>query len=371
MELKIKNQYTYLIYPYVVNNQSYDEYLLKLLQNKNCKIKYWDKNRDLSIYTYFSYEIREKLFWSFGFSDLKKKQLDKLNNKLKSKLLSKYEAVIFEYSLGKNMQGKIAEEGTMMFDINKIEIICFKTGICFIVLKTSLGRESNLAEVLNFNNKFRTIKKDFKTKEDESINIQTDDLNDINDFYSIIKDVIGTNKDAKEMKVLEERIITYSYVCLDENNWNQELTDELKNCFIKQYRVLPNDKDDINDEKFDKEILDLAQFFKVGFSKQGTGIFTSNIKAENSLKVPYLFEQEYFYNYIIDLYKKIFINKIGLEYEENKKFEKEKEKLEEFTENIWTKTMTKDEKGLILNNKWEEILEIQYKFEKLKINMMH
>ena len=38
MELKTKYQYTYFIYPYVIDEKKYDKYLLKLLNNKNCKI---------------------------------------------------------------------------------------------------------------------------------------------------------------------------------------------------------------------------------------------------------------------------------------------------------------------------------------------
>ena len=37
MERKTKYQYTYFIYPYVINENKYEKYLYKLLNNKKCK----------------------------------------------------------------------------------------------------------------------------------------------------------------------------------------------------------------------------------------------------------------------------------------------------------------------------------------------
>ena len=39
MELKTKYQYTYFIYPYLIEENNYKNYLYKLLKNKNCKLK--------------------------------------------------------------------------------------------------------------------------------------------------------------------------------------------------------------------------------------------------------------------------------------------------------------------------------------------
>lgn len=37
MELKTKYQYTYFIYPYVIKENKFTKYLLKLLKDKNCE----------------------------------------------------------------------------------------------------------------------------------------------------------------------------------------------------------------------------------------------------------------------------------------------------------------------------------------------
>ena len=45
MELKNKYQYTYFIYPYVVDENKYEEYILKLLKNKKCELKIFQKEK--------------------------------------------------------------------------------------------------------------------------------------------------------------------------------------------------------------------------------------------------------------------------------------------------------------------------------------
>ena len=68
MELKTKYQYTYFIYPYVIKENKFSKYLIKLLKDKNCKLKIFKKEKDLSLYSYFSYRARNYMFNSFNFS---------------------------------------------------------------------------------------------------------------------------------------------------------------------------------------------------------------------------------------------------------------------------------------------------------------
>ena len=51
MELKTKYQYTYFIYPYVIKENRYLKYLLRLLKDKNCKLRTFKKDKDLGIYS--------------------------------------------------------------------------------------------------------------------------------------------------------------------------------------------------------------------------------------------------------------------------------------------------------------------------------
>ena len=60
MELKTKYQYTYFIYPYVIKENKYTRYLLRLLKDKKCRLRIFRREKDLNIYSYFSQ--REKLY---------------------------------------------------------------------------------------------------------------------------------------------------------------------------------------------------------------------------------------------------------------------------------------------------------------------
>ena len=55
------------------------------------------------------------------------------------------------------------------FKIRKLEIICFNTGICFLLIKTNLDNTDEFTDILNFNYRFRDIQK--KMKELEHIKI--------------------------------------------------------------------------------------------------------------------------------------------------------------------------------------------------------
>ena len=53
MEQQIKYQYTYFIYPYIIEPNKYNKYMLKLIRNPKCKLKTFDRIKDFDIYTYF------------------------------------------------------------------------------------------------------------------------------------------------------------------------------------------------------------------------------------------------------------------------------------------------------------------------------
>ena len=49
MELKTNYQYTYFIHPFIVKENRYQKYLLKLLKDKKCNIKIFKKEKDLKL----------------------------------------------------------------------------------------------------------------------------------------------------------------------------------------------------------------------------------------------------------------------------------------------------------------------------------
>ena len=137
MELKAKYQYTYFIKPFIIEKSQYSRYLLDLLNNKNCKLKIFEKEKDLNLYSYFLPNIREYFFPTFSFNKNQISELEENKNDINAIMLSKLHCNIFEYILEQKVQGKVNEENGIFFNIDKIEIVCLDTGICFLIIKTN------------------------------------------------------------------------------------------------------------------------------------------------------------------------------------------------------------------------------------------
>ena len=71
MELKTNYQYTYFIHPFVVKETKYQKFLLKMLRDENCRLKRFEKEKDLRLYKYFTPKMRDFLFSSFSFTNAK------------------------------------------------------------------------------------------------------------------------------------------------------------------------------------------------------------------------------------------------------------------------------------------------------------
>ena len=53
MEPKTKYQFSYFIQHYEIKEENYEKYIYGLLNKKDCKVHYFEKERDLDIYSYF------------------------------------------------------------------------------------------------------------------------------------------------------------------------------------------------------------------------------------------------------------------------------------------------------------------------------
>ena len=122
MELKTSYQYTYFIHPFVIKDEQYQKYILKLLKDKDWNLKIFQKEKDFKLYKYFLPKTREFLFSSFSFSNEKLKQLEELPIETRAALLAKYQCNIFEYSLKKDIQAKVQDKSEIFLKIQKIEV---------------------------------------------------------------------------------------------------------------------------------------------------------------------------------------------------------------------------------------------------------
>lgn len=367
MELKTNYQYTYFIHPFIIKEGKYQKYLLKMLKNKNCHLKIFKKEKDLKLYRYFLPKIREFLFSSFSYMNEKVKKLAELPLETRAALLAKNPCNIFEYTLKKDMQGKIEQKDGIFFDIQKIEIITFSTGICFLAIKTCVEEYTEFGNVLNFNYKFRDINNSLINLENyDNIRIQTDSFADIKTFQELIYEITGSNIQAARLNIDTERFLTYSYTCIDQEAWNAtQPFEEISYQFIKYANILPTDSS--RDYEYQKvEIFSKWKYAKIGLTKLGMMLFSSSNDLSNYTILPEEYENQYFYTYLFNLYKKIYLRKIELELKQSTTLKKARKKFIEFTKNLWIQEITEDETGTLLNDKLQEVFEIEKLYNQVK-----
>lgn len=368
MELKINYQYTYFIHPFIIKEGKYKKYIMKMLRDKNCKLKIFKKEKDLKMYQYFLPKTRDFLFSSFSLGNAKLRKLEELPLETRAALLSKYPCNIFEYTLKMDIQGKVDDKKGIFFTIPKVEVICFQTGICFLVIKTTLDDEINFANILNFNYKFRDINQEginFDTY--DNIRLQTNSFADVETFREFINNITGSNVEAMRMNLDTERFLTYSYMCIDQENWNA--TNEFSNIkhgFIKYTNILPADNS-VNYEGEEKiTTVSRWKYAKIGLSKLGATLMASSADMNNYTILPDEYENQYFYSYILNLYKKIYLKKLELDFKDPRKVKIARKEFINFTKNLWIQEITEDETGTILNRRVQEEFELEKLYGEVK-----
>lgn len=365
MEIKTKYQYSYFIYPYVIDEKKYEKYLYKLLTNRHCKIKQFEKEKDAEMYEFFLPKVRDYMFWNLSFSKLKTKKLNEFDKKMQAVLLNKYPCTIFEYNVNKDIQGKAGEKDGIFFKIRNVDIVCFKTGICFLLIKTVLDEGASLQELCNFNYKFRDINSSVSSlKKYENINIQSDTFQDIRGIKTFIKDITGNSKGAKNLNIDTERFITYSYACVGQENWNTDGMQELLEQEFNRYaNIEPSDSPLSMKNTYRLETMPNVKF---GFVGNGTVLLTSDENIENYTKLPQKYENEYLYSYIYELHKKIYLKKINQEFKFSLKFKEVKEKFVNFIQKTMIDEVTNDSIGIELIEQWSETLGLKEVFAQAK-----
>lgn len=366
MELKTKYQYTYFIYPYIVNENKYDKYILKLLNNKNISVRFFEKERDLDIYSYFLPSIRKFMFQNFDFSKDKIRNFEKFSKDMQVSILSKYPCTMFEYNLKNDIQGKAGEEEGIFFKIQKIEIICFNTGVCFALIKTNIEDSNSFSDVLNFNYKFRDIHSEFKElKKYENIRLQTTTFSDVKKISDILEEIAGKTN-TKDLDINTNRFITYSYTCLDQTSWNE--TEQIKDIeyeFFKYVNISPSSYKSNFDKKH-MEILAKWKFIQTGFTKEGMALLTSSADIHNYTKLPYFYENQYLFTYILVQYQKIYLKRLENECKKKSMAGITRDKFIEFTKKLWIQEITQDDVGTNIYKKARHISEIEKIYNSIK-----
>ena len=377
MELKLKYHYTYFIKPFFIQEDKYNRYILNLLKNKNCKLKIFEKERDLNLYSYFIQNTREYFFPTFNFTKEKINELNRMDNVTKTAILSKLNCNIFEYDLKKNLQGKINSDNSIFFNIDKLEIVCLNTGICFLIIKTNIENTEKFSDLLNFNYQFKDINSEFsKLKTYNNIKIQTDAFSNMVEFSNFINEITGVNENSKLQKLdlYNKRFFVYTYACIEQDNWNcEEDFAKIENDFIKYTNVLSNDNTSQFKENEIIEIENEYKYAKFGFTKQSATLMASGVDINNYTKIPFEYENEYLYTLIIGLYQRIYLKTIEMKLKKGKKLENIRNDFSKFTREIWSNDITNSSIGTKFLNKWREVFELDkiYKLIKSKYDVIY
>ena len=361
MELKTKYQYTYFIYPYAIKESKYTRYLLRLLKDENCKLRIFRKDKDLDIYSYFSHRARNYMFNSFNWNKTKLVKLEELPLDTKAAILAKNPCTIFEYTIKKDIQGKTSEKNGIFFKIPKIEIICFNTGICFLCIKTNVEESDRFADLLNFNYKFRDINQEFANLNNyDNIRVQTDCFEDVKSFKEFIEDLTGPSTESVKLEIDTERFLTYSYICIDQEYWNNANEFErIRSNYIKFLNILPNDNNVSYEKDDDMKVISKWKYAKLGITKQGVTLFSSSCEMNNYTILPQEFQEQYLYTYILSIYTKIYLRKINLDFRQGTRLNKTRKEFIKFTQTLWINEVTLEDTGALFNQYLKDILELK------------
>ena len=379
MELKTRYQYTYFIHTFIVKENKYSKYILKLLKDQRFKLRIFNKDKDLEIYTHFLPKIRDFLFGTFELDDrYKEAKLNELPIETKAAVLSRYPSVTFEYEFEQDIQGKTIDESSIFFKIQKIGLVLFNTGICFLYLKTNIEGSEEFSDILNFNYKFRDINQEGNNlKNYENIKVQANSFENIEAIQDFINSITGPNIDALKLNLDVERFYTYSYTCIKQDAWNISTSfDNIKNDFLKYVNILSNDSNTNSVMCENSKVIGTSKYSKIGISKLGVNLLSSDCDINNYTVVPTEYENQYFYTYILSLYLKVYLKKLNFEFKEgkdSKEIEITRKKFINFTKKLWIQEITSDDIGSLYYTYIKEVLEIEklYNDVKNKYNILY
>ena len=368
MELKINYQYTYFIYPYAIKQTKYKKYITNMLKNKRYKLELFDSFKDIDLYNYFLPSVRNSMFQDFTFTKEKINAFNKLSNSNKYRELLNQNCITFEYNLEEVMQGKIQEKDGIFFKILKIEIVCLKNGICFLLFKTHIEETDKFSDLLNFNYKFGNINLENKSlKKLEQIKIQTDAFSNINKISEIITDITGKRVKSRNIDINDDMFLTYSYVCIDSENWNKDTDFEnIKNEFIKFSNVLPSNTN-VNVDYDKLTMITNSSFMRLRINNKGSFLICSSTDQNNYTKIPSIYERQYLYTYLISLGQRYYLKKLSKEFNNKKQNKKTLNKFINFTKDIWINEVTTEGLGQKIYKRCKEKMNLEELYYEVKV----
>lgn len=365
MELKTNYQYTYFIYPFAMKEENYKKYVSNLIKNKNYQVKFFDSFKDVELYKYFVPNIKETMFQNFSFTMEKVNKLAKLGSYHLLRELQKQNCLIFDYILKDEIQGKLEEKDGIFFTISKIEVVCFKTGICFLMLKTHLIDTDSFEDILNFNYKFENINLENKNiKKLENIKIQVNRFSNISAISKILEEVTGQKIESRKIDIDENLFLVYTYACLESAYWNKDSDFEnIENEFVKLAEVKPN-SESVNVDYDKLSMFTNSSYMKMRINNKCSALICSATDVNNYTKLAMQYETTYLYTYIIALHQKYYLKKLNKSFSSSPR--KTISQFIEFTQNIWINEVTQDSIGQRLYKRCKDKFNLEDLFNEAK-----
>lgn len=299
-----------------------------------------------------------------------------MSYKKRHDIISKLTCVNFDYKIDRSkITNYKFSEAKINFEILRIELICFEPGICFLIFKTELDKAGGVCsnDILDFNYKFRTINPRYqKKKKTEGIFLKNPEFNGVEDLSSFIDHLLFGYEDVEKENIYFDRLFTYSYMCLAEDEWNEtrdlsEIIDE----FYKFQYVLPSGYGSTFDPDF-KGIKDNTysrwKYSIYGFSRESGVVFSSQREIFNSTRLPYYYESMYFYVFLLAFYQRITLILFSEELMTSgrSKMNELKHRFTKFTHFSWFSQITNSEQGMDIWKKWQKAFDLPALFDEVQ-----
>lgn len=359
-------EYTYFIYPFAIKASNYNSYIISLIKDNRYTLRFFDPFKNIDLYNYFVPGIRKNLFQNFTFTREKINAFNKISDSNKYRILLEQECLMFEYKLDEDIPGKINEKSGIFFRIESINLVCFKSGICFLLIKTNLEETDNFSDLINFNYKFVNVNLEArKLKKIDEINVKSTKFNNVEKITEIIQFITGKSVNSNKLDMDENMFLTYSYVCIDSEYWNKDLDFEnIENEFLKFSTVSENNTN-LNIDYDKLSIISNSSYMKIRINSKGSFLICSSTDVSNYTKLPILYENQYLYTYLIALHQRYYLKLLSKSYN-NQNTKKISKKFIEFTKNIWINEVTTESLGQKIYKRCKEKLNLNELYHEVK-----
>lgn len=377
MNLKISSHYSYFVYPFMVSDGKYNEFIGKLLSDDVIwEFKVKDDNIDLYSNAYFLPYVKKFLFPTLYWNDEYRNSYKNMSCDKKVKIVSELSCAYFSYKIKNENDSYFKLSDTKLnFKISNMNMICFNSGVCFLVIKTKLEKDGEISsnDVLNFNHKFRTINPRYLKKQKYSeMFLLNREFGDVKEFSGCINKLLYGFEDIEKVNIYFDRMFVYSYMCISKDDWNEGTQiNQIIDVFYKFKEVLKGDYDlnfDDNYVKLNNNTYSKWKYTIYGFSRDSGVVFASENEYFNAVKLPDYFEGMYFYIFLLAFYQRISLLLFSMELASDKKnkIDKLKLKLTKFTNFSWFSQITNSEQGMDLWKKWQNSFDLHDLFDEVQ-----